>query len=64
VASGMCAHSDLEVHQLVGEGRDRVVEAEAVLADLVCGKDVVALALFLAVQDHLLLAWFFAGSVD
>jgi len=40
---------DFKVDGLFGKGRDGVVEAEAVLPDLVGREDVVALTLFLAV---------------
>lgn len=44
---------DLKVDKLVGVGAHLVVEAEAVLADLVGGKDKVALSLLLTVEDVL-----------
>lgn len=51
----MC-YRDLKVDKLVGEGRDGVVEAEAVLAWVIRREDVVTLALFLAFQNDLLLS--------
>jgi hypothetical protein len=50
------SYRNLKVDKLVCEGRNRVVEAEAVLARVSSREDVVTLALFLAIQNHLLLA--------
>ena len=50
------SYRDLKVDKLVGESRDGVIEAEAILAWVVRREDVVTLALFLAFQDDLLLA--------
>ena len=56
-------YRDLKVDKLVGESRHRVVEAEAVLACDIRSEDVVALALLLAVKNHLLLPMLLAWSV-
>jgi hypothetical protein len=53
------SYRNLKVNKLVCEGRDGVVEAEAVFAGEVGCEDVVALALLLALQDDLLLARLF-----
>jgi len=50
------SYRDFKIDKLVRESRDGVVEAEAVLARVSGCEDVVALALLLAIQDHLLLA--------
>ena len=55
-------YRDLKVHKLVGESRDGVVEAEAVLAWVIRREDVVTLALFLAFQNDLLFARLFSRS--
>ena len=48
------AYRDLEVHRLLRKGAHLVVEAEAVFARVVGREDEVTLALFGAVEDHLL----------
>ena len=50
------SYRDLKVDKLVGESRDGVIEAEAILAWVVRREDVVTLALFLAFQNNLFLA--------
>lgn len=49
-------YSDLEINKLLGECAHLVVEAEAVLADLVGSEDEVALSFLRSVKDDLLLA--------
>jgi hypothetical protein len=58
------SYRDLKVDKLVRESGNRVVEAEAVLARVSSREDVVTLALFLAIQNHLLLARLLRGSSD
>jgi hypothetical protein len=53
------SYRNLKVDKLVCEGRDGIVEAEAVFAGEVRSEDVVTLALLLALQDDLLLARLF-----
>lgn len=50
--------SNLEVDVFLSEGAHLVVEAEGVFADLVCGKDEVALSLLLAVHNNLAIGAF------
>ena len=59
---GVNAYGDLEVHYLVRERGDGVVEAKSVLPGGRCCKDKVALPLFLAFHYHSLLAWLRAWS--
>jgi hypothetical protein len=58
------SYRDLKVDQLVCESRNRVVEAEAVLARVSSRENVVTLALFLAIQNHLLFARLLRRSSD
>lgn len=62
--AGLVLDGDFEVDHLVGKGADAVVEAEAVLADLVGCEDKVALALLGTIKDGLLSSGLRAGSVD
>lgn len=57
-------YRNLKVDQLVGESRDGVVEAEAVLSTQCRREDVIALTLLLAVENDPLLAGLFRGSGD
>jgi hypothetical protein len=58
------SYRDLKVDKLVCESRNGIVEAEAVLARVSSREDVVTLALFLAIQNHLLLARLLRRSSD
>lgn len=57
------SYSNLKVNELVRESGHGVVEAKPVLADLVCREYVVALTLFLAVQNHTFLTRLLTWSV-
>lgn len=47
------AYRDLKVYCFLREGAHLVVEAEAIFAHIVCGKDEITLALLGAVKNHL-----------
>jgi len=56
MARNSASYRNLKVDKLVCEGRDGVVEAEAVFTRVVRSKDVITLTLLLAFQDNFLLA--------
>jgi hypothetical protein len=58
------SYRNLKVDKLVCEGRDGVVEAEAVFTREVRCEDVITLALLLAFQNDLFLARLFRRSGD
>lgn len=58
------SYGDLKVNKLVGESRDGVVEAEAVLARVSGREHVISLALLLAVKNHPLLTRLLCRSSD
>jgi len=49
-------YRNLKVYKLIGERGHRIIETEAVLADLIRREHVIALSFLLAIQDHFLLA--------
>lgn len=62
-AARLALHHNIEVDELLVQPARIVREAEGILARLVRGEHVVALALFLAIQD-LLVTWVGDGEVD
>jgi len=55
-------YGDLKINNLVSESRHRIIEAEAVLANISGGEDEVALSFLLAFHDHALFAWGRGGA--